>query len=57
MGASQFVNRGKGSSMSDAYYKIIQEDREENGHQQGYSGTICSADGCMDRTENYSKVY
>ena len=29
---------------NDAYKSIIQEDREENGHQQGYSGTIGSAD-------------
>lgn len=55
MGASQFYNRGKGKTMNDAYNRICEDEREEHGHEQGYSGTICDAGHPHDITDKFKR--
>lgn len=55
MGASSFVNRGKGQSMRDAYKRLCDDAKEEYGHQQGYNGTISTTSGFRDVTDEFKR--
>lgn len=55
MGQSSFYNRSRGKSMSDAYNKAYEEDKDEHGHEQGYSGSLCSADSPSDITSEFKR--
>ena len=55
MGRESFYNKMEAASMSEAYRNACDEARDENGHQEGYSGDInATSGGYEDKTNHYN---
>lgn len=55
MGACSFVNKGRAKSMRNAYDKLCDYARDEQGHQDGYNGTISTTHGFRDVTDEFKR--
>ena len=53
MGANNYIARGFGKTMNEAYRECVEEAREEHGHEQGYSGEINCSAGYRDVTDRW----
>lgn len=55
MGSNRFQVRERGKTMQEAFDTAQAKAEDEYGHQQGYSGQINMACGCVDITDKYVK--
>jgi len=55
MGRTNYFVRARGYSENEARQNALADDREYNGHQEGYSGTICSSTGEADKVKCVKK--
>jgi hypothetical protein len=53
MGAQEFEISKRGYTMKEAYDCALEDNLDEYGHQEGYSGTISSTDRLIDLTSEF----
>lgn len=55
MGACSIEERGSGTSMADAYTKLVNQAVYDYGHDP-YSGTIATTEGFFDKTARFNEI-
>lgn len=53
MGTVRFQQTGRGSNAQEVYSNLIEDAKQEYGHQQGYSGAINSTHGFRDMSKDF----